>query len=66
MFKPFLFYLLFLFIQVAIKIISKESISDVEDIDRVYRETFILTTLKHPNIIKLYEVSDGTNSYRPL
>jgi hypothetical protein len=28
----------------------------VADIERVYRETFILTSLKHPNVIKLYEV----------
>jgi serine/threonine protein kinase len=40
----------------AIKIVSKDSIDTVADIERVYRETFILTTLKHTNIIKLYEV----------
>ena len=44
--------------KVAIKIVSKDSISDIGDIDRIYRETFILTTLKHNNIIKLYEVID--------
>lgn len=42
--------------KVAIKIVSKDSIANVEDIDRVYRETYILTTLKHNNIIKLFEV----------
>lgn len=43
---------------VAIKIVKKTSVSDVEDVERVFRETFILTTLKHKNIIKLFEVID--------
>lgn len=34
----------------------------MEDVERVYRETFILTTLKHPNIIKLFEVLDTPKS----
>ncbi len=42
--------------KVAIKIVDKATIADVEDVERVYRETFILTTLKHRNIIKLHEV----------
>lgn len=42
----------------AIKIVDKDGIADVEDVERVYRETFILTTLKHDNIIKLFEVFD--------
>ena len=44
--------------KVAIKVVSKDSISDVGDIERVYREMFILTSLKHGNIIKLFEVLD--------
>ena len=44
--------------KVAIKIVDKSTISNVDDVERVYRETFILTTLKHPHIIKLYEVLD--------
>ena len=44
------------FVKVAIKIVEKGSIADVEDVERVYRETFILTTLKHANIIRLHEV----------
>jgi hypothetical protein len=31
---------------VAIKIVDKAGIANVEDVERVYRETFILTTLK--------------------
>jgi hypothetical protein len=37
--------------------VEKEGITDVDDVERVYRETFILTTLKHENIIRLHEVS---------
>ena len=44
--------------RVAVKIVEKSTISNVDDVERVYRETFILTTLKHPHIIKLYEVLD--------
>ena len=48
--------------QVAIKIVDKSGIANVEDVERVYRETFILTTLKHQNIIKLFEVLDTPKS----
>jgi serine/threonine protein kinase len=48
--------------KVAIKIVEKATISDVEDVERVYRETFILTSLKHKNIIRLYEVIDTQTS----
>lgn len=49
-------------VQVAIKIVEKKTIADVEDVSRVYRETFILTSLKHGNIIKLFEVIDTPKS----
>ena len=48
--------------KVAVKIVDKSSISNVDDVERVYRETFILTTLKHAHIIKLYEVMDTADS----
>ena len=48
--------------KVAIKIVDKSTISNVDDVERVYRETFILTTLKHPHIIKLFEVLDTPDS----
>jgi len=48
--------------KVAIKIVDKASIANVEDVERVYRETFILTTLKHKNIIRLYEVIDSPSA----
>ena len=41
---------------------DKSGIANVEDVERVYRETFILTTLKHVNIIKLFEVLDTPKS----
>jgi serine/threonine protein kinase len=37
-------------------------VANVEDVERVYRETFILTTLKHQHIIKLFEVLDTPKS----
>ena len=46
----------------AAKIVSKDTISDLTDLDRVYRETYILTTLRHNNVIKLYEVINTANS----
>jgi len=48
--------------KVAIKIVEKSGIANVEDVERVYRETFILTQLKHVNIIKLFEVLDTPKS----
>ena len=47
-------YLLF---QVAIKIIDKSKL-DKTNLEKVYREVEILKLLKHPNIIKLYQVME--------
>jgi 5'-AMP-activated protein kinase catalytic alpha subunit len=41
---------------VAIKILEKERIVDVADVERVSREIHILKLVRHPNIIQLYEV----------
>ena len=35
--------------------------NDLDDVERIYRESAILTSLKHPNIIRLYEVLDSHN-----
>src|SRR5574343_1430585 len=43
--------------KVAIKILEKERIKDVSDVERVAREIHILKLIRHPNIIQLYEVS---------
>ena len=39
---------------VAIKILEKERITDVADVERVSREMHILKLIRHPNIIQLY------------
>ena len=44
------------FFQVAIKIIEKFRL-DQSDLKKIYREIQILKLLRHPHIMKLYEVS---------
>lgn len=43
--------------KVAIKILEKEKIVDVSDVERVSREIHILKLLRHSNIVQLYEVA---------
>jgi len=40
---------------VAVKILEKEKIEDEVDIERIIREIEILKTIKHPNIVQMYE-----------
>lgn len=40
----------------AIKILEKNRITDQADVERVIREIKILKAIKHPNVIKLYEI----------
>jgi 5'-AMP-activated protein kinase catalytic alpha subunit len=42
--------------KVAIKILEKNKITDVNDVERVTREIHILKIVSHPNIIQLYEI----------
>ena len=42
--------------KVAIKILEKEKIIEVADVERISREIHILKMIHHPNIIHLYEV----------
>jgi len=42
--------------KVAIKILEKDKITDVSDVERVAREIHILKLIRHPNIIQLYEI----------
>jgi 5'-AMP-activated protein kinase catalytic alpha subunit len=42
--------------KVAIKILEKDRIIDVADVERVSREIHILKLIRHPNIIPLYEI----------
>ncbi|KAA6400217.1 MAG: putative Serine/threonine protein kinase OSK3 [Streblomastix strix] len=44
--------------KVAMKILDKERIHDVSDMERITREINVLKLLYHPNVIKLYEVID--------
>lgn len=42
--------------KVAIKILEKKKIKDVNDVERVQREIHILKIVRHPNIVQLYEI----------
>eukprot|EP00401_Gymnodinium_catenatum_P040193 CAMPEP_0117608500 /NCGR_PEP_ID=MMETSP0784-20121206/80840_1 /TAXON_ID=39447 /ORGANISM="" /LENGTH=416 /DNA_ID=CAMNT_0005411775 /DNA_START=1 /DNA_END=1248 /DNA_ORIENTATION=- len=42
--------------KVAVKILERERIKEVADVERVAREIHILKIIQHPHIIKLYEV----------
>merc|ERR1719183_1144908 len=42
--------------KVAVKILEKERIVDVADVQRVAREIHILKLLQHPHVIQLYEI----------
>lgn len=41
----------------AIKILEKDRIIDVADVERVSREIHILKLIRHPHVIQLYEVN---------
>jgi 5'-AMP-activated protein kinase catalytic alpha subunit len=42
--------------KVAIKVLEKEKIVDVHDVERVSREIHILKLVRHPTIVQLYEI----------
>merc|ERR1719191_2351240 len=42
--------------KVAVKILEKERIVDIADVERVAREIHILKLIRHPHIIQLYEI----------
>ena len=42
--------------KVAVKVLEKERIGDVADVERVAREIHILKLIRHPNIIQLFEI----------
>jgi 5'-AMP-activated protein kinase catalytic alpha subunit len=41
---------------VAVKILEKDKIKELADVERVAREIHILKIIRHPHIIQLYEV----------
>ena len=47
--------------KVAIKILDKSKITDVNDVERVSREIHILKVVRHPHIIQLYETIETPN-----
>lgn len=46
--------------KVAVKILEKDRISDVSDVERVAREIHILKIIRHPHIVQLYEIIETT------
>ena len=42
--------------KVAVKILEKNRITDVSDVERVAREIHILKIIRHPHIVQLYEI----------
>merc|ERR1719504_356420 len=42
--------------KVAVKILEKERIVEIADVERVAREIHILKLIRHPHIIQLYEI----------
>ena len=50
--------------KVAVKILDKDKINDEADIERIRREIHILSIVRHPNIVQLYEtISSDNNIY---
>ena len=46
--------------KVAIKVLEKDRVTDVSDVERVAREIHILKIIRHPNLIQLYEIVETT------
>ena len=46
--------------KVAIKVLEKEKILDVSDVERVAREIHILKVVRHPHVVQLYEIIETT------
>ena len=49
--------------KVAIKILEKDKIQDNEDLERITREIKFLKILKHPNIIKIFQIIEDKKNY---
>ncbi len=47
--------------KVAVKIIRNKDVSSIADAERVSREFFILTSLEHKHVTRLYEVTADDN-----
>jgi 5'-AMP-activated protein kinase, catalytic alpha subunit len=47
--------------KVAIKVLEKQKIVDVNDVERVAREIHILKIVRHPAVVQLYEIVETQN-----
>lgn len=47
--------------QVAVKLIKKSAIENKQDLVRIRREIRIMSALKHPNIIQIFEGNFKSN-----
>ena len=51
----------------AVKIVNKDSIRDIRDLERVMREMHVLKNISHPNIISMHEsIEKGSRLYLVL
>ena len=51
----------------AVKIVNKDSIRDIRDLERVMREMHVLKHISHPNIISMHEsIEKGSRLYLVL
>jgi serine/threonine protein kinase len=46
--------------RVAVKVLEKQKIVDAGDVERVSREIHILKLIRHPHIVRLYEIVEST------
>jgi len=46
--------------KVAVKVLEKDRVIDVADVERVAREIHILKIIRHPNLIQLFEIIETT------
>ncbi len=44
----------------AVKVLEKDKITDVADVERVAREIHILKIVRHPNLVQLFEIIETT------
>ena len=49
--------------KVAIKVLEKDKIIDVNDVDRVAREIQILKIVRHPVVVQLYEIVETRKEF---
>mmetsp|Transcript_6769 Transcript_6769/g.12428 ORF Transcript_6769/g.12428 Transcript_6769/m.12428 type:complete len:575 (-) Transcript_6769:231-1955(-) len=48
--------------ELVVKVMEKKGIDDLKRVDQIFGEMFILTSLRHKNVIQLYEVRNQLNN----